>query len=104
VTNSGPVVAPQQIETLFQPFRRLDSSGAADSQGVGLGLSIVRAVVQSHRGILTATPRESGGLAIRVLLPAAPHSEGDTGTKTIARSHPANPGVTRRLLTASAQE
>jgi signal transduction histidine kinase len=107
VTNSGPVVAPQQIETLFQPFRRLGSSRAADSQGVGLGLSIVRAVVQSHRGILTATPRESGGLAIRVLLPAAPHSEGTKATmstETIARSHPANRGNIRRSLTANAQE
>jgi signal transduction histidine kinase len=81
VTNSGPVVLPQQLDMLFQPFRRLDSSRVVDSQGVGLGLSIVRAVVQSHGGTLIATPRESGGLAIRVLLPAAPHDDTSRSTE-----------------------
>jgi signal transduction histidine kinase len=74
VTNSGPVVPPQQLDTLFQPFRRLDATRTDGSQGVGLGLSIVRSVVRSHDGTLHATARESGGLAIRVLLPAAPHA------------------------------
>jgi signal transduction histidine kinase len=103
VTNSGPVVPPQQLETLFQPFRRLDGSRATDSQGVGLGLSIVRSVVHSHGGTLLATPRESGGLAIRVLLPAAPHDDKTPSTEMIARSSPANNGITRKSLTASAR-
>jgi signal transduction histidine kinase len=103
VTNSGPVVPPQQLETLFQPFRRLDRSRATDSQGVGLGLSIVRSVVRSHGGTLTATPRESGGLAVRVLLLAASH-DGTRNTETIAKPHPANTSLTRKSHTASAQE
>lgn len=37
---------------------------------MGPGLSIVRAVVESHRGELKAKPREGGGLDIEVLLPA----------------------------------
>jgi signal transduction histidine kinase len=73
VTNSGPVVPQQQLDTLFQPFRRLGGTRTDGSQGVGLGLSIVRSVVRSHDGTLHATARESGGLAIQILLPAAPH-------------------------------
>jgi signal transduction histidine kinase len=85
VTNSGPVVPPEQLDTLFQPFRRLDRSRAADSQGIGLGLSIVRSVVHSHGGNLNATPCASGGLAIRILLPAAPHDDKTQNTEMIAK-------------------
>jgi signal transduction histidine kinase len=85
VINSGPVVPAQQLDTLFQPFRRLDCSRTASSQGVGLGLSIVRSVVHSHGGVLHATPRESGGLAIRVHLPAAPHDDKTQITEMIAK-------------------
>jgi signal transduction histidine kinase len=98
VTNSGPVVPPQQLDTLFQPFRRLDSSRATDSQGIGLGLSIVRSVVQSHGGILRATPRENGGLAIRVLLPAAPHDDRTRTAEMIARPIRRIPGLSANRL------
>jgi signal transduction histidine kinase len=67
VANSGPTVPADRIDSLFEPFRRLDA-GAGD-QGVGLGLSIVRSVVDSHGGRLTAVPRDGGGLTVRVLLP-----------------------------------
>jgi signal transduction histidine kinase len=103
VTNSGPVVRPQQLDMLFEPFRRLDSSRVADSQGVGLGLSIVRSVVQSHGGILAATPGESGGLAIRVRLPAAPQPDGTRSPEMVARSHP-DIGIVRKSLAAPLQE
>ncbi|MGW2214942.1 histidine kinase dimerization/phospho-acceptor domain-containing protein [Nonomuraea sp. NPDC001684] len=43
---------------------RVDSAN-----GSGLGLSIVRAVVQAHGGEVTATPREGGGLSVTISLP-----------------------------------
>jgi signal transduction histidine kinase len=88
VINSGPVVPPEQLDTLFQPFRRLDGSHGAGTQGVGLGLSIVRSVVHSHGGILHATPRGNGGLAIRVLLRAAPCDDITKGMETMTPSRP----------------
>jgi len=103
VTNSGPVVPPQQLDALFQPFRRLEASRVADSQGVGLGLSIVRSVAGSHGGILVATARESGGLAIRVRLPSAPQADRTRSPEMAARSHP-DTGITRRPLAAPLQE
>ena len=68
VANSGPPVPPQQVETLFEPFRRLGGSRAAEPRGAGLGLSIVRSVAQTHGGYVTAYARDGGGLVVRVCL------------------------------------
>jgi signal transduction histidine kinase len=79
VDNTGLPVAPYEIPTLFEPFRRLsaaerlaDATGPLASRGAGLGLSIVRAVARAHGGDVHATPRQDGGLTVRVWLPAAP--------------------------------
>jgi signal transduction histidine kinase len=71
VANTGPVVPAYEIETLFQPFRRLRGERVDGGRGFGLGLSIVRAVARAHGGNATATPREGGGLTVMVTLPAA---------------------------------
>jgi signal transduction histidine kinase len=76
VSNSGPPVPPEQVETLFEPFRRLGGSRTGHPQGAGLGLSIVRSVVQTHGGYLTASARDRGGLVVRICLPAAPWPAG----------------------------
>jgi signal transduction histidine kinase len=70
VSNTGPVVPAYDVPALFEPFRRLrDRVGSA--KGTGLGLSIVRSVAHAHGGAVTATPRDGGGLVVRVTLPAA---------------------------------
>jgi signal transduction histidine kinase len=71
VSNSGPPVPAEQVEMLFEPFRRLGGSRAGHPQGAGLGLSIVRSVVQTHGGHLTASARDGGGLVVRICLAAA---------------------------------
>lgn len=69
VSNSGPTVPRYEIETLFQPFRRLHGERLGPSRGFGLGLSIVRAVARAHGGDVSAEPREGGGLVVTVTLP-----------------------------------
>jgi signal transduction histidine kinase len=69
VSNSGPLVPPEQLAALFEPFRRLGGDRAAHPHGAGLGLSIVRSVVAAHGGQLAAATRADGGLAIRIRLP-----------------------------------
>jgi signal transduction histidine kinase len=106
VANSGPLVPPQQVDMLFEPFRRLDSSRIADTDGVGLGLSIVRSVVQSHGGKLVAASRESGGLVIQVRLPAAPHDDLARNIEMVTRpredfsevAHNPPSGIARRIV------
>jgi signal transduction histidine kinase len=67
VENSGPVVPAAVAERLLEPFER--GGRARDGRGSGLGLSIVRAVAESHGGRVALAPRPQGGLAVDVVLP-----------------------------------
>jgi signal transduction histidine kinase len=69
VRNTGPVVRPDAVPALFEPFRRLDRDRTSDAKGAGLGLSIVRSVAQAHNGTVQAQGGESGGLVVGVWLP-----------------------------------
>jgi signal transduction histidine kinase len=69
VTNTGPAVAPYDIDAIFEPFRRLGGDRVRSERGFGLGLSIVRAVARAHGGEVTAAPRDGGGLVVTVRLP-----------------------------------
>lgn len=76
VASSGPVLDPARVPDLFEPFRRgADRVGS----GSGLGLSIVRAVVRSHGGTVTAEPVDGGGLSVRVTLPGQLSGSLNTG-------------------------
>jgi signal transduction histidine kinase len=70
VINTGPVVPPYELETIFEPFRRLRQDRVRSDRGAGLGLSIARAVATTHHGSVNAVPRTGGGLTITVRLPA----------------------------------
>jgi signal transduction histidine kinase len=69
ISNSGPVVAPEHIGSLFEPFRRDGTARTSTDGGFGLGLSIVQSVVQAHHGRLETRAPESGGLDLTVSLP-----------------------------------
>ena len=66
VTNSGPVIAEDQLQRLLQPFQRLSPDRDNRHTGYGLGLAIVNAVTQAHHATLTTTARTQGGLTITV--------------------------------------
>ncbi|MBO8192439.1 HAMP domain-containing histidine kinase [Streptomyces oryzae] len=70
VENTGPEVSPEQTESIFEPFRRLRADRVGSARGAGLGLSIVRAVMNAHEGTVQAHPRPTGGLVITLQLPA----------------------------------
>jgi signal transduction histidine kinase len=70
VVNTGPKVPPDQVNALFEPFRRLDRDRTAHRTGAGLGLSIVRSVALAHDGSVAAAANHGGGLRITVKLPA----------------------------------
>ncbi|MFG3709148.1 sensor histidine kinase [Micromonospora sp. NPDC047670] len=71
VSNTGPAVPGYEVETIFEPFRRLSGERVGGGRGFGLGLSIVRAVARAHGGTVTARPRDGGGLDVTVELPPA---------------------------------
>ncbi|GLX00594.1 HAMP domain-containing sensor histidine kinase [Microtetraspora sp. NBRC 16547] len=75
VENSGPQVPPYEVDDLFQPFRRLHGDRVRSDRGAGLGLSIVRAIVEAHGGTVATRPRPEGGLAVSVRLPRGAEPE-----------------------------
>lgn len=62
VANGGHVIDPAAALTLTEPFRRLDRAHG----GFGLGLSIVRSVVDAHGGSIEVLAPSEGGLEVRV--------------------------------------
>jgi signal transduction histidine kinase len=68
VANGGPRIDPGEAQRLTEPFRRLDRS----VQGFGLGLPIVSSVATAHDGSASVSAPASGGLEVRVSLPALP--------------------------------
>ncbi|WP_312989588.1 HAMP domain-containing sensor histidine kinase [Crossiella cryophila] len=71
VTSSGGRISLERVAELFEPFRRGGAERTAH-RGAGLGLSIVRSVVQAHGGEVAADPVPGGGLDVTVTLPIAP--------------------------------
>jgi len=70
VANTGPVIAPGEIDRLLQPFQQLAPDRVGDGEGLGLGLSIVAAIAKAHGVTLAARPRPYGGLDIHVTFAA----------------------------------
>jgi two-component system OmpR family sensor kinase len=69
VRDHGPGVPESELTLLLRPFFR--GSNAAQTDGHGLGLSIVQRVVQAHGGSIDVCNAEGGGLEIRLRLPRA---------------------------------
>lgn len=74
VADSGPGVQPQDTEVIFERFRRGTSRRGAQGSGAGLGLSIVKAIAEGHRGRvrLYETPGGGAGFALVLHAPRAP--------------------------------
>jgi signal transduction histidine kinase len=69
VRDAGPGIPDGELERVFEPFYRLESSRNRDSGGSGLGLSIARDIAQSHGGTLTLHNLAGAGLEARLTLP-----------------------------------
>jgi signal transduction histidine kinase len=69
VLDDGPGIPEAELERVFEPFYRLESSRNRATGGTGLGLSIARDVAQAHGGSLTLANRSGGGLEARLTLP-----------------------------------
>jgi two-component system OmpR family sensor kinase len=69
IADEGPGLDDEQLEHIFERFYRTDSSRARASGGVGLGLSIVDAVMRAHGGRASATSQPGKGTTVRLELP-----------------------------------
>lgn len=73
VTDTGSGLKPEVQEKLFQPFV------TTKVQGMGIGLSISRTIIQSHGGRIWADPNPAGGTIFSFSLPAAAHGQSGAG-------------------------
>jgi len=68
ISDSGPGIPEEKIETVFEPFFRLETSRSRKTGGTGLGLSIARNIALSHGGELQLENIQEGGLKATLIL------------------------------------
>jgi two-component system sensor histidine kinase BaeS len=69
VRDDGPGIPPESLERVFDRFYRVDRARSRSDGGSGIGLAIVRAIVQAHGGSVSAANAPGGGAVFTVLLP-----------------------------------
>ena len=68
ILDHGPGIPPEQLESVFRPFYRLESSRSVTTGGSGLGLAIARQLADANGWKIELLPREGGGTAARLTL------------------------------------
>ncbi len=76
VADTGYGIAPQDLPYIFDRFYRADRSRCHNGGGAGLGLSIVRSVVEAHGGQVLVSSEPGKGSVFTMLLPLAPQLDG----------------------------
>lgn len=71
VENGGPLLDPEEVKHLTQPFRRSAAERTGSGDGFGLGLAIVASIVDVHGGRLDLEALTDGGLRVTITLPVA---------------------------------
>src|SRR6185503_8460140 len=72
VQDNGPGMSNAELRRVFDPFERGRGAIARRTEGVGLGLAIVRAIVRAHDGRVEASSTPGQGAEFRVILPRSP--------------------------------
>jgi len=69
IQDEGRGLPQSELEKVFEPFYRVESSRSRETGGTGLGLAIARSIAEGHGGQLTLRNREEGGLEAKLVLP-----------------------------------
>ena len=69
IDDHGPGLPPEELERVFEPFYRRETSRSRDTGGIGLGLAVVRSIASAHGGDAVLENRPRGGLTARIRLP-----------------------------------
>lgn len=71
VTDRGIGIAPEELEGVFERFRRGGNAAEHNEEGLGLGLPVAKAIVEAHKGKIEMSSRLGEGTTVTVALPAA---------------------------------
>ena len=69
VADRGVGIPPEELEGVFERFRRGGSASAMNEEGLGLGLPLAKAIVEAHKGRIRMESREGEGTTVTVALP-----------------------------------
>lgn len=84
VADTGIGIAPEDIAATLEPFRQVDSSISRKYEGTGLGLPLVKSIVELHGGTLLIDSAPDVGTTITVRLPPARTMQQGPGCKVAA--------------------
>src|SRR6185312_16075152 len=99
IKDSGIGLAPEMLESIFEPFTQVDRSLGRSSGGLGLGLSVVRRLLQLHGGRIEARSAGIGhGSEFIVRLPLAAANPGRPDSAQHPATLSAQPAPRRRVL------
>ena len=90
VQDAGVGLDPQTMDKLFEAFY------TTKSEGMGIGLSVSRSIIESHHGRLWATPNDGPGATFSFSIPRAPTDETSTHSPGDSQSPPATDGENQR--------
>ena len=82
IADDGPGIATDDLEKVFEPFVRLETSRSRETGGTGLGLSIAKTIIQAHGGNISLENRPQGGLLAIIELPLEDEAYNFTERKT----------------------
>jgi two-component system sensor kinase FixL len=85
IDDSGYGIAPEMMDSLFESFV------SSKPDGMGVGLSISRTIVESHEGKLSASNREAGGASFCVALPLAGQARARSSQDSATRGEQSSP-------------
>ena len=71
VDDDGPGLCEADLERVFEPFVRIETSRSRETGGAGLGLAVCRTLARAHGGDATLMNLPQGGLRARLVLPLA---------------------------------
>jgi PAS domain S-box-containing protein len=72
IIDTGIGIATEHLSELFQPFRQIDSTLSRNYEGTGLGLALVKRLVELHHGRVTVTSEVGVGSCFSIELPCEP--------------------------------
>ncbi|HWB81572.1 MAG TPA: response regulator [Nannocystaceae bacterium] len=105
VTDTGSGIAPEHLVSIFERFRQIDSSTTRTQGGLGLGLAIVRHLVEMHGGTVSAQSRGLGqGSTFTARVPIAATTTSSVVARpvapapTVARAAPEHPSLVGVLV------
>ena len=70
VSDRGIGIPPEELEGIFERFRRCGKAAAMNEEGLGLGLPVAKAIVEAHKGRIEMASRPGEGTTVTVALPA----------------------------------